>query len=103
MSESLKIVVVEPRQQPYIKEIKREVKDIQAVVEGHFEVVPLTLGQHNLLIVCNEDGKYNGSEPNRAYGYDIIYGTFFVCAYGDYDLSSLSEEQVQAAFEHYTL
>lgn len=103
MSESMKIVVVEPRQQPYIKEISREVKDIQAVVEGHFEVVPLTLGQHNLLIVDNEDGKSNGSEPNRAYYDDIIFGTFFVCTFGEYDFESLSDEQARAVIEHYTL
>lgn len=51
-------------------------------------------------IVCNEEGKLMGMEPNRAVRdpdtheiTDIICGTFFICGLGEEDFCSLTEEQ----------
>ena len=43
MESLLKIVVVEPNKEPYIKTIENTLEQIQGIVEGSFEAVPLTL------------------------------------------------------------
>ena len=52
-------------------------------------------------IICNEEGKLQGMEPNRAVRdpdtneiTDIICGTFFICGLSDDDFCSLTEEQI---------
>ena len=49
--------------------------------------------------ICNEEGKLEGLEPNRALTdpengqvYDIIFGSFFICGLGEDDFISLSPE-----------
>lgn len=51
-------------------------------------------------LVCNEEGKLLGMEPNRAVRnedgdiLDIICGTFFICGLNEDDFCSLTEEQI---------
>lgn len=69
---------------------------MQEIVGGNIQAVnyfdkPVTL-------VCNEEGKINGSELNRAIKddngkiVDIIAGTFFVCGEGNENFTSLPPE-----------
>ena len=54
--------------------------------------------QHN---VCNEEGKFNGMDPNRAvYGenheiMDVIFGPFFICDCSGQNFGSLDREQLE--------
>ena len=52
-------------------------------------------------IVCNEEGKLLGMEPNKAIRdldsreiIDIICGPFFICGLSEDDFCSLTEEQI---------
>ena len=52
-------------------------------------------------IVCNEEGKLIGMEPNRAIRdqesneiVDIVCGPFFICGLGEEDFCSLTEKQM---------
>lgn len=45
--------------------------------------------------VANDEGKYNGMEPNRRYGDDIICGPFFICGDDGGEFISLTDEQVE--------
>ena len=54
-----------------------------------------------MAIVCNEEGKLLGLEPNRAIRnpetgelLDILCGTCFICGLGEDDFCSLTQEQI---------
>ena len=48
------------------------------------------------LAIINDEGKYNGMEPNRRYKDDIICGPFFICGNGgEGNFTSLTDEQIE--------
>ena len=62
-------------------EIENSLEALQEQVGGYIEVLPL---QPGIVIVCNEEGKLKGLEPNRGITwnhkrYDVIYGDFLIC------------------------
>lgn len=65
----MKILKIEPEKAPYVKEIENELHAIQEEVGGDMEVVGMEPG---VILCCNEEGKFNGMEPNRKVPGDII-------------------------------
>ena len=99
---TLDVLLVEPGMSPPQVQIGCELEDLQAAVGGHIEAVyPFA---EPVAIVCNEEGKLNGSELNRAlrdedgHIYDILAGDFLIVGLGEEDFSSLSPE-LMAQFE----
>lgn len=89
----MKIVTVEPNKAPYIKEIAGTLKSMQEVVGGYIECVPFGT-MHDVVIICNEEGKLKGLEPNFLYGgWDMICGTVFICGTSGEDFVGLTDEQ----------
>ncbi len=104
MESLLKIVVVEPNKEPYIKTIENTLEQIQGIVEGSFEAVPLTLDNKLAYIICNEEGKIIPLPANRPYKWDIIHGTFFICGFdGREDIGSLTDKQIKQAIKMFAL
>jgi hypothetical protein len=61
-------------------EIENELEVFQSIVGGYIE----TMGYKNLVIICNEEGKLRGLQPNVVLGRDMLVGTIIVCgASGD--------------------
>lgn len=61
-------------------EIENELEVFQSIVGGYIE----TTGYKNLVIICNEEGKLRGLQPNIVLGRDFLVGTIIVCgASGD--------------------
>jgi hypothetical protein len=87
----MKILKVEPSKAPYVKEIENELHAIQEEVGGDIEVVGMEPG---VILCCNEEGKFNGMEPNRKIQGDILYGPFFVVGAQGEDFASLSDEHI---------
>ena len=83
MSEKMKVLVVEPMQEPYVKEIDAGLKSLQKEVGGRIQA--LYPFDEKAAVVCNDEGKINGMELNRALRddngriYDIIAGPFLIC------------------------
>ena len=99
----MKILLVEPGQAPRAAEITGNLEEMQALVGDLIQAVyPF---DEPVALVCNDEGKLLGLPANRglrdAQGrlYDIVCGTFFLCAAPpDRDsFESLTEEQL----EHY--
>lgn len=79
-------------------------KAMQNLVGGYIETYypPYCDGETlNYVIVCNEEGKYNGMEPNRMLldkddlPVEIIYGPFFICKDGEEDFEGFTDEEAQ--------
>lgn len=91
---TLRILRVEPGKAPVEKIIGSDLKSLQDEVGGYIETVYI---DHNVILVCNEEGKLNGMEMNRRLGDDIICGPFFLVGDdGEGDFASLSDGQITA-------
>ena len=102
MQRNIKVLVVEPNKLPYEKVIQNRLRDKQQIVDGYIEYVRL-LEDDSVVLICNEEGKINGSEYNRDIGYDIIAGTFIIareCA-NDGEDRSLTDEQIEMYKERF--
>ena len=81
----MKIIVVPVNEIPRSIEIDGSLESMQAVVGGLIQIYMLD-NADDIVIICNEEGKINGSCPNRviigANGRveDVIYGDFFLCS-----------------------
>ena len=79
----MKVIIVKPFTNPFVKEIKGDLKSMQAIVGGYIQAIyPF---DDEVALVCNEEGKINGLMPNRFLlnrnnGIcDYICGDFFLC------------------------
>ena len=84
-------------------------KELYAIVGGNCRLIeaPGTF-KDGRFMVMDEEGKFNGMEPNRAvYGedgkiMDIIFGPFFVCVCSGQNFGSLSQEQLKRFSEQFS-
>lgn len=72
---NVKSLIVEPGKKPVQKEIGTSLEDLQAIVGGMIELVPIDDYCH---VLCNEEGKIRGLKPNRVWISDILVGTFCI-------------------------
>ena len=97
MKKQIKAIMVEPNKRPCVVDLNDDLDSLQKAVsigapeQGLIEFVYL---EDNVSILCNEEGKLIGLEPNRRLGDDILCGVFYVVAENDDgELVSLTEEQ----------
>lgn len=92
----MEVLLVKPGQLAEMTVIKAGLSSMQEIVGGDIQAAYFF--DEPVAVVCNEEGKMNGSELNRAVKddngniMDIIAGTFFVCGLGDEDFTSLQPE-----------
>ena len=94
------VLLVEPGKAPRRVEMDNDLQSMQKAVGGLLQVIyPF---EEPVALVCNDEGKLLGLPLNRGLRtedgtlYDIVCGTFFLCAAppdGD-SFESLSEEQL---------
>ena len=95
MQRNIRVLVVEPNKLPKEEIIPNRLRDKQKIVDGLIEYAYLE-EDRDVVIICNEEGKINGSEPNRYIGHDVLFGTFIIV--GDNDTGedrSLTDEQIK--------
>ena len=97
--ETMKVLVVEPEKEPYVKEISSGLSSLQKEVGGFIEAVyPF---EDPVAIICNEEGKLEGLPLNRAlrdedgHVYDIIAGTFLIAGLSEDNFCSLDDTQIE--------
>lgn len=106
MSE-MRVLVKEPGKEPEIRNIKKTLDGMQAVVGGNIEFLAFNgLTEHQITVYGNEDGKALGLAPNVAlpmwtgvYAPDMLVGTIFICGSKNYDDVSLTEAEEKIARE----
>ena len=95
----MKVLAVMPGEVPEELEIDGSLESMQQIVGGLIQAIypwadPVAL-------VCNDEGKLLGLEPNRylmseeGEVYDIICGPFFICGLGREDFVSLPPELME--------
>ena len=97
-SDMLKVLIFECGKEPYVAEIRDELKAKQSVVGGLIEPVYFA-EKDNVLIYCDEEFLLKSCEPNRKVGDLIIHGTFMVVGNGENEYGegievSLTDEQI---------
>ena len=106
---TLRVLVVEPLCAPYSQELPDTLEEMQKLVGGTIQAIyPF---EEPVALICNGDGKLLGLPPNRALRdengvlYDIVCGTFFLCAAPpDSDsFESLTEEQLERFQNHFAV
>ena len=103
--EKITVLVVEPRKEPYVKEIDPGLHSLQAEVGG--DIGAAYPFRDPVALVCNDEGKLIGLDLNRGLRdengelYDIMAGTFLVVGLGEEDFASLSPELAQKYMEHF--
>ena len=101
----MKVIMVEPLKPAYVAEIGTDLESMQKAVGGDIETVyPYT---DPLVLVCDEEGKYDGKEKNRALVsdsgeiYDVVFGTFFIAGIGDEEFTSVPDNLTEKYLEKY--
>ena len=103
----MQVVVVEPKKKPMVQDISPDLKSMQRIVGGSIQAVyPF---EEPVALICNEEGKLLDLPLNRALRddegnvYDIISGTFFLCAAPpDSDhFAGLNDQQVKTYMERF--
>ena len=101
----MQVVVVEPKKKPTAQDIGSDLESMQKIVGGSIEAVyPFA---DPVALICNEEGKLLNLPLNRALRdnegnvYDIISGTFFLCAAppDSEHFESLTDQQVKTYLE----
>ena len=100
------VVACYPGKTAQVIEIKDGLKGMQEFVGGGF-IEAIYPYDDPVAIVCNEEGKINRMELNRALYtedgemFDIVAGPMFVCGLGEEDFASLQGELLEKYLEKF--
>ena len=103
--EKLTVLVVEPKKEPYVKEIAPGLHALQAEVGG--DIAASYPFDDPVGLVLNDEGKLIGLDLNRSlrdeHGeiYDIVAGTFLVVGLGPESFASLPPDMIQKYTEQF--
>ena len=93
------VIACYPGKTAQVVEIDGSLKGMQNFVGGYIE--PIYISSDPVAIVCNEEGKINRMELNRALYtedgtmFDIVAGPMFICGLGEEDFTSLQGELLE--------
>ena len=98
----MKILVIEPMKEPYVKEIDGKLETMQSIVGGLIQAI-YPFDHPEIALICNEEGKLSKLRLNRALFdkdgniVDIVAGTFFLCSApaDSENFEGLSDEQIE--------
>lgn len=98
--EKIKILIVEPTLDPYVKEIENTLEKKQKIVGGLIEFVEL---EDDIDLICNEKGKIYNLPMNRIIKNDIICGTFIIAGQKNGETVSLTDSQIRKYKSYFKL
>ena len=97
----MNILIVEPGQRPYAKEISGDLASLQQTVGGYIQAIyPF---DDPVALVCEEEALYHPEQKwNRPVPpYGVIKGTFFICGLGEESFTDLPQELVEKYTQHF--
>lgn len=105
----MQVVIVEPKKKPTVQDINDGLEAMQKIVGGTIQAIyPF---EEAIALICNDEGKFLNLPLNRALRdstgcvYDIVAGTFFLCAAppDSENFASLTEEQTQTCLKRFAV
>ena len=105
----MQVIVVEPKKKPMVQDIDAGLESMQKMVGGSIQAIyPF---EEPVALIANEEGKLLNLPLNRALRddegnvYDIISGTFFVCAAppDSNHFAGLTDQQVKTYMEWFAM
>ena len=104
----MKVIMVEPRKEAYIKEIGNELEDMQNSVNGYIQAVyPF---EDPVAVIMDEEGKLKKTAKANRPIYDengkiadILYGPFIICGVGGEDFTDIPENLIQKYIKMFPL
>jgi hypothetical protein len=85
------VVTKKPNKKALLVEIENKLSELQRIVGGHIEIVQLT---QKIVVICDDEGKLKGYEPNLKYGLDTLVGTVIFAGVEGEEIKSLNDEQL---------
>ena len=74
----MRVIIKEPNDDARIEDIENTLDELQRIVGGYIEVIPLTFDD---IIICNEEGKLKGLPHNfNMPVHGSIVGTVIICS-----------------------
>ena len=96
----MKILAIDKYEEPVVKEIENNLKDMQRYVMGHIETITLS---ETAMLVCNDVGKLADLTPNRILkidnSHDVIRGDFFICGWSGDEFCETEADYVFCPFK----
>lgn len=75
----IRVIIKRPDEEyGHVCNISNRLENLQKTVGGYIEVINLNK-KGNIVIICNEEGKLKGLEPNMYFCGDMLVGTIIVC------------------------
>lgn len=104
----IKVLKIEPKKAPEVVVVKNELRELQKAVSidapeiGLIEIIEI---DSDVCILCNEEGKLIGLEPNRRFFNDIICGVFYLTGqdHENGHLKSLPENLIEYYSEFFSI
>ena len=86
----IKVIIKRPDEEfGHVCNISNSLKNLQKTVGGYIEAVPLMTNK--TVMICNDEGKLKGLEPNFHWPYDTIVGTVIICGTDGDEFSDIPE------------
>lgn len=90
------VVIKEPGKKAYSKEIEDDLEVYQNILGGYLETAGF---DKNQILLCDEEGKLKGYEPNLLVPGDVIVGTVIVVGTEREEFRSLTPEEKNKAIK----
>lgn len=96
----LKILIVKPGKQPEVATIDGSLHSMQTIVGGYIQEIMI---ERDIALICNEEGRLRGLQPNRLVDGNMIVGTFFLANDNNFgeNYSSLTDEQINRMMKRF--
>ena len=96
---TIKVLKVEPKKLPEVCELVNELDALQKAVSigaDYQGLIEILYVNERICILCNEEGKLIGLEPNRRIRNDILCGVFYVTGQDrEGNLTSLTDDEIE--------
>ena len=104
----MKILVIEPLKEPYVKDINGSLESMQQIVGGTIQAI-YPFDNPEIALICNDEGKLINLPLNRALYdkdgklFDVVAGTFFLCSApaDSENFESLTDENIEIYQERF--
>jgi len=95
----MRAIVIEPGKKAEVREIKNTLVELQNIVDGWIETTYSL--DDNVCVICNDEGKLIGLEPNVEINGAVYVGTIVIAGLTNHgtDFGDLTEDQEKRYLE----